>query len=178
MRATVVLLIGPECVTHSLTYRRMIFRVILMPDPRMADLITTHLASGLLHPGNPENDKPPWTIMLPFRSSPGMPKEMVEQLNVTAKAIGEAIIHLIETEGQSVIVSRDELARLRYTQDQAVGTAAAGVLPVHCRCDRNYSDPLMYLTVDNTERVVINGRQLLKGLAGRSVDCPHTRVTT
>lgn len=141
-----------------------------MPNKHIAELISKHLAEGIVHPGNPEADQAPMPILLPAFRTAGMPKEHTELVQTTVKILGEAIVHLIETEGESVIVPRDELAQLRTAVD-GVDPHARSVA-VYCRrCDRPRSNPLAHLVVDDP--ILIDGRQLIGMLAKREVDCPH-----
>lgn len=72
-----------------------------------AQLISRALAEGLEHPGNGA-DQLPITIRLPLFRMAGQPPEMTEQVENTVTMIGEAIVHLIVTKGESVIVPRTE----------------------------------------------------------------------
>lgn len=79
----------------------------------IAELISQKLSDGLPHPGYPENDQPPSTIRLPLFHMAGMPQEVYEQVKSTVTMMGEAIVHVITTEGNSEIIPRDELEALR-----------------------------------------------------------------
>lgn len=79
----------------------------------IAELISKGLAGGLLHPGYPETQQQPVTIRLPLFRTAGMPPEVYQQVENTVQMIGEAIVHLIETDGGSVIIDREELENLR-----------------------------------------------------------------
>lgn len=84
-----------------------------MPNPTIAELISARLAGGLQHPGYPETEQPSVTIRLPLFKTAGMPPEVYQQVTETVKMLGEAIVYTIETEGESVIIGRDELQALR-----------------------------------------------------------------
>ena len=79
----------------------------------IADLIANKLTNGLPHPGNKEAGEEPVTIRLPLFKMASMPAEMYQQVEHTVKMLGEAIVHVIETEGNSEIVRKDELQALR-----------------------------------------------------------------
>lgn len=79
----------------------------------IAELISEALAEGLEHPGDPGSDQLPATIRLPLFRLAGQPPEMYEQIQGTVKLIGESIVHLIETKGESVIIARIELDALK-----------------------------------------------------------------
>jgi hypothetical protein len=145
------------------------------------DLIAARLATGLIHPGDPDTGRPPTPILLPGLSTTGIPPEMAEDFaqiaglptNDAPKLLAEAIVALIETElaGGSTIVTDADLAALQ----QAAATAPTGarILSVHCTCDTTQSDPLMQLAATNSDRIIVNGKALLTGLAQRNPDCPH-----
>ena len=77
-----------------------------------AQLISRALAEGLEHPGNGA-DQLPITIRLPLFRMAGQPPEITEQVENTVTMIGEAIVHLIETKGDSVIVNRADYEALK-----------------------------------------------------------------
>lgn len=79
----------------------------------VAELIAERLATGLVHPGDGTPSQPQMTIALPAFRSAGMPTELKKQVDLTTKLIGEAIVHLIETEGDHVLVQRAEFDALR-----------------------------------------------------------------
>jgi hypothetical protein len=103
------------------------------------DLIAARLATGLIHPGDPDTGRPPTPILLPGLSTTGIPPEMAEDFaqiaglptNDAPKLLAEAIVALIETElaGGSTIVTDADLAALQ----QAAATAPTGarILSVH-----------------------------------------------
>lgn len=142
-----------------------------MTNQRIADMITQKLLSnGLVHPGDPVAGRPPMPIVLPVFGRAGMSKEMADLSNAMAKLLGEAIVHAIETDGASVIVDRQEAIDLQAVADTSPGSK---VVPVHCRCDRNRTDPLMHITVDGKPRIMVDGKQLIGSLSKRNPDCPH-----
>lgn len=113
-----------------------------MPNTTIAELITRHITThGLPHPGNPEANQPAFNIPLPGFRTTGMAPEMSKHVDTTAKLFGEAAVHLIETEGESVIIGRAELDRLR-ADDQEPGEA----VPIVCDSCR---ESLFYLTARN-----------------------------
>lgn len=143
-----------------------------MANETIAMMIAGGLQAGLVHPGS-ENEKS-MTLGLPAFRTAGMPEQVRTQVELTVKLIGEAIVHLIETDGHSEIVDKDELAQLRRTNDRATGVdRGPQIIPVHCRCDNAFTDPLMLLTIDGSPHVVIDGRPLIQGLSYRSAECPH-----
>lgn len=140
-----------------------------MPD--IVKLLTEKLQHGFVHPGDRGKGIPPTPIALPFKPTPGMPKEMGDLMIGTAKLLAECIVSTIEVDGESEIVPRTEAKAMR----RAVGEGPSGpaMVPVHCRCDRKFANPLIVLTVTDPDRIVIDGRTLLRGMAGRSPQCPH-----
>ena len=140
-----------------------------MPNQQITELIEQKLISGLPHPGDPDAGTPPKTLQLPIFNTAGMPQEMADLVLSTARTIAEAVVHLIETDGKSEIVDSLELERLR-----SVGAEhPPEMLAVHCRCDRDRTNPLMLLTYDGGPRIIIDAPALLTGLSHRKTKCPH-----
>lgn len=142
-----------------------------MANKKIAELIAGALRNGVTHPGRNGGD--PMPIVIPMFRTAGMPQEMTELVDETTTLLGEAIVHLIETDGESEIVSKDQATQLRIAESDA----AVRNVSVHCRCDSDRSNPLAVLTITNSPYVVIDGKQLIKGLAARSPDHPHPRIT-
>lgn len=145
-----------------------------MPNARIAELISARLRSGLVHPGDPDKGLPSRQVALPFGNQVGMSTEMSDLLDKTTELLGEAIVHLIESDGASEIVDRGEAVTMR----RAVGDAPPpGLVAVHCRCDKGKSDPLVILTAPGPDdRIVIDGGALIRGLSAREPACPHRKV--
>lgn len=141
-----------------------------MANEAIATLISKALAEGIIHPGDETN--PPKALNLPIFRTTGMPEEYVDQVNLVAKQLGEAIVSLIETDGRSVIAPRAEYEELRAVVDNA-GDEGRNV-PVHCRCDINR--PLMTMRVGAGGRAIVNGEQLIRALSKRTPACPHSIV--
>lgn len=143
-----------------------------MPNERAAALIAQRLPE-LTHPGDGNG-----AILLPvstFRMA-GIPPEQAEQFARDAgypsvdvpRLIGEALVHLIETEGDSEIVPRSELAAMR--------NAAAAAEPqrhrqvqVHCYC----GTPLFraHMRDFDTDKPKVSGSELIKALTRLSPEC-------
>lgn len=142
-----------------------------MPNPELAALIANALQNGIMYPGDPERRIAPRPIMLPFKPSAGMPQEMADLMSETTRQLGEAIVHLIETTGDSEIVPKAQIRSLRHAA--GAETARQPVMPVSCRhCDTT----LMQLTVDDPASVRIDGRALLRNLRKLDAKCPHQAV--
>lgn len=145
------------------------------------ELLASRLAAGLVHPGDPDNGQQPIALPLPGLSSTGIPPEMAEQFaaeaglphNDAPRLLAEAIVALLETDlaGGSTLIADTDLAALRAAAAEPPG--GTRVIGVHCQCDNTQSDPLMQITVGNTDRVMVNGGRLLRALAARNTDCPH-----
>jgi hypothetical protein len=75
---------------------------------RLAELIADKLATGLFHPGS--GDQAPMTIGLPMFRTVGMAPEVRRQVQLSVNLMAEAILYLIETEGQSDITPRKDSA--------------------------------------------------------------------
>lgn len=145
-----------------------------MADPSIARKISEAIRSNqLVHPGDPDNDKPPMPLVLPMFNTAGMEPEMAKLVTTTSTVLAEAIVAFIETRCESKIVSDQQVDDMLAAQEAPAGTR---VLPVHCsRCDRRCTDPLMMLTVDARPRISVDGAQLIGALSQRSVECPHGR---
>lgn len=78
----------------------------------IAELISLKFVEGLQHPGY-EKGQPPSVIRLPLFRTAGMPPEVWQQVEETVKMIGEAIVYLIENDGESEIIKKTELEALR-----------------------------------------------------------------
>lgn len=139
-----------------------------MSNQRIADLIAKALQEGFIHPGDPDKGIPETPILLPFKPSPGMPKEMGDLMSGTVKLLSECIVSLIETEGDSDIVPKAEVRTMRHAFNPG---DAAPRMPVYCHCDKII--PLMVLSVRDPAHVVVDGRSLIRGLSTRGAQCPH-----
>lgn len=132
-----------------------------------ATLIAQGLRDGLVHPG--DGTTKPIALPLPAFRTTGMPPELAEQVDKTTTLIAEAIIALIEQ--HTAMIDKTELAALRTAAELAEAQPSP-TIAVHCRCDTTRRNPLLRLRVQG-DVAVIDGRQLLTGLARRSADCPH-----
>jgi len=132
-----------------------------MPNSEIAQLIGDHLGPGLPHPGNPARDEPPRLLPLVAFRTTGMPPEMAEHARTTAKVVGEAVVNLIETQGNSVIIKRAELDELRAAED-----TPGDLLPVVCM---SCKQTMLWLRV-------VNGRALIAPhlLGDANLNCPHS----
>lgn len=153
-----------------------------MADPAITTLIAERLPTGLPHPGSA--DQKPRTIMLPAMRNTGIPAELTQHFadqaglptNDMPKLVAEALINLIETDGNSEIISRTELAELR----QAAATLAGHTpttITIHCHCDTNHTNPLLALAAGSGNQWTTNGRALINGLTRRNPECPHETTT-
>jgi hypothetical protein len=138
-----------------------------MPSPKIADLIAAKLRDGVVHPGDPAKDVQPRTIALPFGMRAGQPQEMLDLMDATTTMLAEAIVNIIEVDGDSVIIGHDELAAM-----QAAVPDKGATIPVYCRCDPKGA-PLALLPMTHPDRVVMDGAALIHALSKREVACPH-----
>lgn len=145
-----------------------------MANEAIAELIASRLPT-LVHPGD-EKTKP-FSIPLPmFATAAALPPEMAEQFAAEAdlpspdiaKLTAEAIVGLIEGEGESVIIPKTELAQLR--SDATINVEKHRQPRVRCK---TCGSPLFRINVDTTDPTV-NGHQFLEALATLSPECPHT----
>lgn len=117
-----------------------------MANSTIAALIAERLPGSLVHPGDPANDQPAKLLPLPVLGSTGIPPEMAKHFAKEAglpaddfpKLIGEAIVHLIETDGQTTLVPNAELEQLR-----AADLQPGEVTPVNCA---ECGQPAFYLS--------------------------------
>jgi hypothetical protein len=78
-----------------------------MSNPEIAALIGKRLATGLPHPGNPDAHMNASIIKLPGFNTAGMQPDQAEQfVGKLGQLFGEAIVNLIETEGNHDLVPR------------------------------------------------------------------------
>lgn len=147
-------------------------------DQHIIDLLASKLRNGLVHPGDRGRGIPETPIALPFVTRSGQPKEMSDLMDGTVKLISEALFFAItdEAQGDSEIVPRSEARTLRH----AAGTGPSGptMVPVHCRCDRKFADPLAVIPVTDPARIVLDGRAMIRELGKREAKCPHKRIET
>lgn len=146
------------------------------------ELLANRLASGLVHPGDPDTGQPPVSLPLPGLSTTGIPPEMAQAFaaeaglphNDAPRLLAEAIVALLETDlaGGSTIIADADLDALRAAAAEPPG--GVRVIGVHCACDITMSKPLMNVVVGNTDHVVVNGGAVLRALAEWNPDCPHT----
>ena len=142
-----------------------------MANKKIADLIADGLRNGLTHPGRDGGD--PMPIVLPIFRTAGMPQEMSELVYETTTLLGEAIVAAIE-DADCEIVTKERVAEMAIAEQSESATRNVAI---HCRCDGERKDPLSILTITNSPYVVIDGKQLLSGLAARSPEHPHLRVS-
>jgi hypothetical protein len=90
------------------------------------------------------------------------------------KLLGEAIVSVIEKDGGCEIVPRDEVGAMRLATGAALPDKR---IPVYCRCDTKLQNPLAILSMATPDRIVLDGRALMRGLAKRSPDHPHGPVS-
>lgn len=141
-----------------------------MSNAKIADLIASKLRDGVVHPGDPAKDVQPRTIALPFGMRAGQPQEMLDLMDATTTLLAEAIVHIIETDGDTALVPNDELAAM-----QAAVPDKGATIPVFCRCDPKGA-PLALLPMTHPDRVVMDGGALIHALSKREVACPHNWI--
>lgn len=143
-----------------------------MPNAAIAQLIADKLPD-LTHPGDGSG-----AISLPvstFRMS-GIPPEMAEQFARDAGypsaniplLIAEALVHLIETDGDSTIVRNTELAEMRAAQALAEPQRNKQV-EVRCHCGTTLFGA-MFKDFD-TDKPRVAGPELIKAMRTLGVEC-------
>lgn len=143
-----------------------------MPNAAIAALIAEKLPD-LTHPGDGSG-----AISLPvstFRTA-GIPPEMAEQFARDAGypsaniplLIAEALVHLIETQGDSEIIRRSELTDMRKAAATAEPQRHRQV-HVHCHC----GTPLFRAQFRDfdTDKPRVAGPELIKAMAQLSTEC-------
>lgn len=92
-----------------------------MPNQQMVQIIAKSLREGLPHPGDRENHQPAQLFRIPGMNPQGVPRAVLDSMakeaglptGDIATLVAEALVHLIETEGNSEIVDKSELTELR-----------------------------------------------------------------
>ncbi len=130
-----------------------------MANKKIAELIANGLRDGMMHPGREQGD--PIPVLLPFFRTTGMPPEMADVVTETAMLLSEAIVALIETDHR--VVEKGELEELHV----AKAAAPSRHVPVYSKADKRRTKPLFVLTVTNSPYVMIDEKQLMKGLNAR-----------
>lgn len=150
-----------------------------MPNPRIATLIAQRIPAGLPHPGDGKDQKPAMLNLPAFRSTglpPGMEAHFAKEAGLPSndipRLIAEAVVNLIETDGDSEIISKAELTELRAKAATLDGQTPQQIT-VHCRCDNQLKNPLVVLAAQPGDHWTVNGKLLLQGLANRTTECPH-----
>lgn len=139
-----------------------------MANTAIAALIAQRLPNGLIHPGKPDGSQPARALPLPGLNSTGIPADQAKQFANEAglpasdvpQLIAEAVIHTIETDGQSTIITNTELDALR--QAAADAPTGARVIEVHTSCPQ--ATPLLELTIDKSSRTTIDCATLAKAI--------------
>ena len=78
----------------------------------IAGIISDAFVNGLYHPGDGKQQQPS-TIRLPLFRMAGQPPELCQQTQEAVKLMGESIVWIINNTGNSEIIDKDELAKLR-----------------------------------------------------------------
>lgn len=92
-----------------------------MPNQEMVQVIAKGLRDGLPHPGDRENHQTAQLIRIPGMNPVGVPRVVLDQMAKDAglptsdmsTLVAEAVVNLIETDGNSEIVNKSELKGLR-----------------------------------------------------------------
>lgn len=143
-----------------------------MPNQAIAQLIAEKLPD-LTHPGDGSG-----AISLPvstFRMA-GIPPEMAEQFARDAGypsaniplLIAEAIVHLVETDGNAEIISKAELSQMRAAKAAAEPQRNRQV-EVQCNCGTTLFRA-MFRDFD-TDKPKLSGSELIKAMAKLSTEC-------
>lgn len=142
-----------------------------MTNTAAVALIAQRLTDGLTHPGDGDK-QPAKMIPLPpgWRGNSGLAPEQAAHFkqqaglpdNDVPRLIAEAIVHLLETDGASTIISSDQLEQLRADAATLDDAPPGATVAVHCHC--NAQKPLFTAPVDRP-KVTVDGRMMAKGIA-------------
>jgi hypothetical protein len=147
-----------------------------MPNRQVADLIARRLPE-LVHPGDAQT--PAMVLPLPMFRQQALPPEMAEHFAKEAgfpKAnvnmlVAEAIVSLIETEGEIELVTRPELAKLRL--DATSGMERNRQVKLTCRLCGN---PIINKMNVDTNNPTVDGVRFLTALQKMNKSCPHNTL--
>lgn len=153
-----------------------------MPNEPIVELLARSLADGLTHHG----DGKPFVLPLPTFRTSGIPPEMAQHFAAeaglpstdVAKLTAEAIVHTIETNGDSEIVPKAEINALRAQAAGVEPPARMQALELHCNACFNAvigggagGGMLFDFAVPNKPK--INVKNLIIALSNLQPDCPH-----
>jgi hypothetical protein len=120
-----------------------------------AELIAANLAA-LPHPDGTPRQLAGYATQL-------LPEAMQAEIKRASTGIGEAIVHLLELNGYT-IVQESELRQPTQTSE------APEVAHVHCNmCDTR----LFSLNIVNPDHCLTNGQMFIEGMSQRQAGCPH-----
>lgn len=141
-----------------------------MPNPNIrcneaVDVLRSALVSGLPHPGDESQKIPAKVLQLPVFRGTGIPSEMADHFaaeagfadNDTPQLTAEAAVFALESAGLAIIPT-DELAALRTQAADAPD--GKRTITAYCQCDAQRLNPLMRITIDKTNVVVIPGANI------------------
>lgn len=137
-----------------------------MSNARAATLIAERLPTGIPHPG--ADGQKPFMVTLPGLRSTGIPPEMAAQFaqaaglphTDTPKLVAEAVVNLLETDGQMTIIDNADLAQLR--QDAADAPDGTRIMTLRCTC---HGREVFQLVIGKGDRATID-----PGLLARAVE--------
>lgn len=97
-----------------------------MPNPELVQVISKGFKEGLPHPGDRENHQTNFIIRIPGMNPQGLPRQVLDYMAKDAgmpssdmsMLAAEAVINLIETEGDSEIIKKSQLEEWREYAEQ------------------------------------------------------------
>lgn len=129
------------------------------------DLLTSR-AGSLMYPGD-EKSKP-FPLVLPMYRTDGQDPDATEATMTIAKLHMTAIVHLIETDGDSTIVPNAELAQLRAAA--AANEQLRHRQPtIYCQCGTSLGR--LNITDFDTDHPKVYGPSFIKHMHGLSPEC-------
>lgn len=134
-----------------------------MSNPTIAKLIAENIHALPTPNGEPIRLAQFDTNTMP----PAMRDQLAEEHNKTTNNIGQAVVHLIETHGNSEIITKTELNQLR-TKAKAFDGQRPPTAKVYCT---SCNQLLLEFNITNPDRINANGPQL-RQTAGAACTCP------
>lgn len=137
-----------------------------MPNQPIADLLARSFGEGFVHPGDGKTG--PVVVPIAGYRTTGMPPQMADIMDISAKLLGEAIVHTIETNGDgNTIITNTELEQLRARADARPPIGARSTTFKCKLCDNK-----LFSAAIDIANPRLNGPQL----ANINHACPHGPV--
>lgn len=133
-----------------------------MPNPDVAKLIADNI-HALPHPsGQPVRLAQFDTTTLP----PALREQVTAEHQKTTTSLGEAIVHLIETNGNTIIPTA-QLQALQVKANAFDGTRPPTAAVTCRRCNK----PFMHINITNPDHIAVNDAEAF--INALTAPCPH-----